>query len=73
MTAVVFPIMRSHDLYTVLLFVKGVHSFMEKLEEKLSENTCQNPKFIRGMLEFYLSQKTGHEERVASIRKKINK
>ena len=42
---------------TVFLFPAGVHSFMERVEEKLSESTCQNPKLIRGMLEFCLAQK----------------
>ena len=53
MTAVVFLFMR----ITVLLPPARVHSFMDRVEEKLSESTCQNPKLIRGMLEFCLSQK----------------
>lgn len=43
---------------------------MEKLDEKLSESTCQNPKFIRDMLESFFSQKTGHEGRGGVIIKR---
>lgn len=55
MTAVVFLFVRSQDYCIASSCTCSF--FMDRVEEKLSESTCQNPKLIRGMLEFCLSQK----------------